>query len=248
MNYEQIYYSIINRRLNNKFDGYTENHHIIPRSLGGNDNAANIVSLTAREHYICHLLLTRIYSNDVKSYHKMLKAYYMMCNAKNNLHNRDYKVNSRLYEFLKVEFSKSMSISQSGSNNSQYHRIWIYSNKLRKSRKVNKTIELDGDWKYGRVIDFSYLDRCCLRCNVNLNLKSNLSIRQYCKKCAVVNHVGNKKTTVENRERSVLKKKCMCDGVEYMSVSEAARIMGVSYQVVQSRIKSKFNDRYYYIS
>jgi hypothetical protein len=40
-------------------DEYTEKHHIIPRSLGGNDNDTNLVALTAREHFICHMLLIR---------------------------------------------------------------------------------------------------------------------------------------------------------------------------------------------
>ena len=42
--------------------GYVEKHHIVPRSLGGTDSASNIVSLTAREHFVCHMLLTRITS------------------------------------------------------------------------------------------------------------------------------------------------------------------------------------------
>ena len=80
MDYEKIYFSIIENRKNNKFDGYTEKHHILPRSLGGTDEKDNIVSLSAREHYICHLLLTEIYKNDKVSHSKMLYAFMMMCN------------------------------------------------------------------------------------------------------------------------------------------------------------------------
>ena len=65
MNYIRVYWSIIHNRLHNKVDGYVEHHHIIPRSEGGLDNNDNIVALTAREHYICHLLLAKIY-NDYK--------------------------------------------------------------------------------------------------------------------------------------------------------------------------------------
>jgi len=60
--YTNWYYSIINnaqsRILSN--DVYTEKHHIIPKSLGGSDLKDNLVRLTAREHFICHLLLTKI--------------------------------------------------------------------------------------------------------------------------------------------------------------------------------------------
>lgn len=39
---------------------YFETHHIVPKSLGGTDDKNNLVNLTAREHYIAHLLLVKI--------------------------------------------------------------------------------------------------------------------------------------------------------------------------------------------
>ena len=41
---------------------YTEKHHILPRSLGGNDSPDNIIKLLPREHFIAHLLLARIHA------------------------------------------------------------------------------------------------------------------------------------------------------------------------------------------
>lgn len=52
-------------------DTYTEKHHIIPRSLGGADNTDNLVRLTAKEHFICHLLLVKMTSG----LHKRSMAY-----------------------------------------------------------------------------------------------------------------------------------------------------------------------------
>ena len=40
-------------------DVYVEKHHVIPKCLGGTNLKDNIVSLVAKEHYICHLLLTK---------------------------------------------------------------------------------------------------------------------------------------------------------------------------------------------
>lgn len=40
---------------------YYEKHHILPRSLGGLDNTENLVLLTAKEHYIAHLLLYKFH-------------------------------------------------------------------------------------------------------------------------------------------------------------------------------------------
>ena len=58
--YKKYYYAIVDNAKQREISGYVEKHHIIPRSLGGNNKVDNIVSLTAREHYICHLLLVRI--------------------------------------------------------------------------------------------------------------------------------------------------------------------------------------------
>ena len=72
MNYQKIYSSIIenakkeNRiklRKNQSSYIYYEKHHIIPKCLNGTDEKNNLVLLTAREHYVCHKLLTRIYPN-----------------------------------------------------------------------------------------------------------------------------------------------------------------------------------------
>ncbi len=60
--YTKWYYRIVQnasgRSLPDNY--YFENHHIIPRSLGGNNSKSNLVKLTAREHFVCHLLLTKM--------------------------------------------------------------------------------------------------------------------------------------------------------------------------------------------
>ena len=108
MNHIRVYWSIIHNRLHNKVDGYVEHHHIIPRSEGGPDNNDNIVALTAREHYICHLLLAKIY-ND----YKMLSAVvFMQCKTKRQ--KRDFKFNSHLYEQIRKDFSIKNSEAHKG--------------------------------------------------------------------------------------------------------------------------------------
>jgi hypothetical protein len=98
--YTKWYYSIISKAQNRKqLDGYSEKHHIIPRSLGGSDRKFNLVSLTAREHYICHLLLTKMVEGENAK--KMRYGYLAMTTLKNEGHYRDFKVNSRLFESIR---------------------------------------------------------------------------------------------------------------------------------------------------
>jgi hypothetical protein len=59
--YTDWYYNIIsNAKSREVISAYTENHHIIPKSLGGDNTSENLVRLTAREHFLCHYLLTKM--------------------------------------------------------------------------------------------------------------------------------------------------------------------------------------------
>lgn len=64
--YSKWYSSIINNAKDRNLIGYTEKHHIIPKSLGGNNKQSNLVKLTAREHFLCHLLLVKMTVGDNK--------------------------------------------------------------------------------------------------------------------------------------------------------------------------------------
>jgi|SaaInl8_200m_RNA_FD_contig_71_1070636_length_4768_multi_4_in_0_out_0_2 hypothetical protein len=97
MNYALTYDKIIDRARNRVVEGYTEKHHIIPTALGGEDIASNKVNLTAREHYIAHLLLYKMQSEKRPRW-QMLKAVVMM---------EGKQKNSRLFESARIEFSKT---------------------------------------------------------------------------------------------------------------------------------------------
>lgn len=101
--YTKIYYQIIANSVERYIDCtiYSEKHHILPKSLGGTNSKDNIVLLTAREHFICHWLLTKM--TDGLDRNKMTYARWRMVNTKNS---RRYKVTSKAYELAKIEFDK----------------------------------------------------------------------------------------------------------------------------------------------
>jgi len=82
---------------------YSEIHHILPRSLGGSDSSENLVTLSAREHFICHLLLSKFTIGNDKR--KMCFAVRMMAQVTGEFQNR-YTPSSRIYELIKSEISK----------------------------------------------------------------------------------------------------------------------------------------------
>lgn len=117
MNYQKIYLNIIKKaksqnriraskykRKKYKIDFiYYENHHIIPKCLGGTDEETNLVLLTAKEHFICHKLLTYIYKGN----RKIAYAFHRM--AFSQKENR--KISSRDYSYA-IELIKTTFISE----------------------------------------------------------------------------------------------------------------------------------------
>lgn len=76
---------------------YVEKHHILPRSLGGGDEPSNLVTLTAREHFIAHLLLSKMFTG--LSEIKMALALRAMSSL--NVSGRRTKLTSKQYEIVK---------------------------------------------------------------------------------------------------------------------------------------------------
>lgn len=98
------YLKFINYCKNIEFDCYTENHHIIPRSFNGTNNNSNLIKLGARHHYIAHLLLAKATGSP-----KMIKALHMMVYSTNGDVQRDYKITSRVYAYVREEHAKVVS-------------------------------------------------------------------------------------------------------------------------------------------
>lgn len=141
MDYIKQYNKLIERARNRKLESYTERHHIVPKSIGGEDTKENLVNLTAREHFIAHILLVKIYP---KSY-AMIKAVMMMTAG-----HTEHRSMNRVYGWLKTKHSEEMSRIQTGSSNSQYGKMWISNIEERISKRIQKDEEIPFGWIKGR--------------------------------------------------------------------------------------------------
>lgn len=75
MNYKSIYERLIQRGISRELTTYKESHHIIPRCLGGTNDASNLVDLTPEEHFLAHQLLVKIHPDNSS----LIYAARMMC-------------------------------------------------------------------------------------------------------------------------------------------------------------------------
>lgn len=152
MNYFKIYNDVINISKTRVLTCYYEKHHIVPRCLGGDDSKNNLAVLTAREHFLCHYMLTKIYKTGI-NHKKMIKAFIMMkpCNEK-----QERYFNSRLYESKKLEFVEIQRESQTGLGNSQFGSMWVYNKDTLENKKIiASTYKDDGLWikgRYGKTV------------------------------------------------------------------------------------------------
>jgi len=120
MNYQKIYDNLMSSRMDlkksrhslRKNGEYFEGHHIIPKSKGGTGcstsglNNDNIVYLTAREHFLAHWLLWRIYRDrsSALAFHKMMS----------NNRNQNRINSSKGYEEARIAFSETKKGNQYG--------------------------------------------------------------------------------------------------------------------------------------
>jgi hypothetical protein len=139
--YTRWYYDIINRAQTRAFlTSYSETHHIIPRSLGGSNDKSNLVNLTAREHFISHWLLTKMTTGSDR--YKMAYAFGAMLYRGNDTQPR-YRVTGKIYENIKSERAKILSVAVAGTNNPMYGKKHSESSTAKRSAwTIQKAKEL----------------------------------------------------------------------------------------------------------
>jgi hypothetical protein len=109
--YNKWYHLIINnaKLLNrSKEEGYFENHHIVPKCMGGSNESENLVLLTPREHFICHLLLVK-FVNEKFKYKMAISVNIMVCDK----YNTQRKFTSREYNSARKQIIESLKLPKS---------------------------------------------------------------------------------------------------------------------------------------
>lgn len=178
MNYLRLYESIIEQgkyENRQKGDGrYYENHHIYPKCLCNEElsylvkDSRNLVLLTAREHYLSHWLLAKVFDDS-----KMWFAFWNMCNVKGKkMDERKYKISSKFYEKARIEYIKYASKFQRSNTNEFIEKVtkihnglYDYSKTEYKHSKDKVTIICSNHGEFEQIPDSHLRGNGCSKCN-----------------------------------------------------------------------------------
>ena len=124
MNYRHVYMKIISnakKQGRSKNDGvYYEEHHILPKSLfplWKSRHNSHTVLLTAREHFFCHKLLTKIYPSPQMDF-----ALWKMVNGNPKLKKA---CSGREYERIRMQHANNCSIRMQDNKYGCHKNQWL---------------------------------------------------------------------------------------------------------------------------
>ena len=193
MNYNKIYNQICNRGKEKRELGqYYENHHVIPRCMDGKDIADNLTTLTYREHFIAHLLLTKIYKE-----HRGIN-YAFLCMLRKQPTGERF-LTSRMVDTIKRNYKKFKKLyctipnpgTTENSRNAARKRM-LERNPISLDPSKNRTAQpIRVHFEAGGTEDFKYAKEFCIKNNISYaNMKYWLK-----------NDVGSKKHKIIKIER-----------------------------------------------
>lgn len=178
MDYQRIYNEFIaDRREKEKtLTGYTEKHHIVPRSHGGDNSKKNIIKLTAQDHYFAHELLARIHGGG------MWRALWMMSTSTR------YKVSRIAYKKSRekqVEFCGSLAKTHLVGRKKTKDEINKISSSLKKHFAENgnpckgRPMSDEQKEKLSKLMKLRYRDKCGPMSGKNHKPESINKLRNY---------------------------------------------------------------------
>ena len=201
MDYKRIYDELIEYRKKNPIiykSQYSENHHIIPESLGGSNDKDNMVRLTGREHYVAHLLLARFWRCSENSF-----ALWMMQMKSKHHEERPCIKNGIMYEWARKEMAKYISrnnrVTSKGELNSQHGTRWICNIDLKENKKIKKEDEIPDGWIAGKNKWKRFIK--CLVCE---QIFYQMGGEKFCSSKCKDNHMISIDRSISTKQRMIL--------------------------------------------
>ena len=123
--YQQIIKHYKDLNLQKSKELYTENHHIVPKSMGGSNESINLVRVPARVHFLLHWMLYRIYKTSSMAF--------AWNSFSTNAHG--HRSFSKSYEYAKIASGKATTIMNTGKKHSEETKKKISISSINRSSK-----------------------------------------------------------------------------------------------------------------
>ena len=214
--YADWYVAICRRGLEERDVGYTEKHHIVPKFMKGSNSRKNLTKLTGREHFIVHLLLTKM----VVTKDSIIRANAALGAFVSQNRNNARKLSSRQISVAR----KAKSDSQKGKKFSDEHKQRI-GNALRGKKKSTEHNENNRLAHTGHKLSTHSIE---LRTKT---LKANRAVLK----------IENPELYKQKRFDQLSKRSAghvVIDSVIYPSLGEAARTIGRNPDYITRRLSS----------
>ena len=186
MNYKKIYDQICQRGKSTRdLKGYCEKHHILPRCMGGKNEEDNLTTLTFREHYIAHLLLTKIHKEHRGVNYAFLCMLRKQPTGERLLTSRMIDVIKRNYKKFKKFYCTIENPGKSENSRNSARKRMLERNPISLDPSKNRTAQpIRIYFEDGRIEEYKYAKEYCLKNNVSYAtmkfwLKHNKSSRKY---------------------------------------------------------------------
>jgi len=115
MDYKQHYLALITKYgTRGKPVGYSERHHVVPKSMGGTNDINNLMYLSAKAHFVAHHLLKRWHKNVAMNF-----AFHMLCTTDPSKAKERYKAPSLVYQEARIAHAAAVSASQIGRTHTE---------------------------------------------------------------------------------------------------------------------------------
>lgn len=204
--------------------GYTEGHHIVPRSykLGGESDPDNIVYLSAKEHILIHRLLCKFSQGDYRIH--ALRAFHCMCVKDNGGQNKRHASSLQL-----LKAREAIIIANSRPRGIQGPPKWSKCSDLDffKTEIINHVNSRKSDPEIGKIYGVSS--------TAVFNWRAKLDIEN--RRPQLKNQEWLYKQYVENNLSSVeIAKIIGCTGA---AVQQYLNRFGISIRDVNNRIKNR---------
>lgn len=248
MNYQRIYNEIVenakNQNRKKKQGIYYEKHHIIPKCKGGTNNKNNLVLLTAREHFIVHKLLYKMFPYD----DSLIFAYKTMLHV---ITENRYIASAREFEYVKEKMGRPLTESHKEAiRKANTGHVNTLEHRQNSSKGLKKFYETNPGYWAGKKHKPESIEKGRITKKQLWIDKPEEEKLEWSRKFSGENNANFGKPRTDEVKKKLSEKHSIplyFDGVYYNSSSECSEKLNIDKKKISKIIRKYNNENYHYV-